>query len=126
AGGTDDQGQEGSGQAVHAALNPSGSGPCRSPPEGAGGATGGGYERWARRIRVMVTVMAPPMRVAIWANGINCMRLAAVRMATSPVPPWPLWQAFTIAMSMGYMPSRRPTMKPVPISVITVAAMVTR
>lgn len=34
-----------------------------------------------------VTVMAPPMRVATWAKGISCIRLAAVRMATSPVPP---------------------------------------
>ena len=36
------------------------------------------------------------MRVAIWANGISCKRLAAVRIATSPVPPCPEWQAFTI------------------------------
>jgi hypothetical protein len=49
----------------------------------------------------IVTVTAPPMRVAICAKGINSIRLAAVKIATSPVPPWPLWQAFTIADSMG-------------------------
>src|SRR5262249_18750327 len=49
----------------------------------------------AKTMRTNVTVMAPPMRVAICANGMSCMRLAAVRMATSPVPPWPLWHAFT-------------------------------
>jgi len=38
-------------------------------------------------ISVSVTVMAPPIRVAIWAKGISCIRFAAVRMATSPVPP---------------------------------------
>jgi hypothetical protein len=32
-------------------------------------------------------VTAPPIRVAIWANGMSCIRLAAVRIATSPVPP---------------------------------------
>jgi len=42
------------------------------------------------------------MRVAICANGIKVMRLAAVRIATSPVPPCPLWQALTIAASIGY------------------------
>ena len=31
----------------------------------------------------------------------------------SPVPPWPLWQAFTIADSIGYMPNSRPTKNPV-------------
>ena len=41
----------------------------------------------------VVTVTAPPIRVAIWAKGISCIRLAAVRMATSPVPPCPLWHA---------------------------------
>ena len=45
----------------------------------------------------------------IEANGINDMRLAAVSIATSPVPPWPLWQAVTMAVSIGYMPIRRPT-----------------
>jgi len=35
------------------------------------------------------------------ANGISCMRLDAVRIATAPVPPWPLWQALTIAASTG-------------------------
>ena len=39
--------------------------------------------------------------VAICANGISSIRLAAVKIATSPVPPWPLWQAFTIADSIG-------------------------
>lgn len=38
-------------------------------------------------ISTSVTVIAPPIRVAIWAKGMSCMRLAAVRMATSPVPP---------------------------------------
>ena len=70
--------------------------------------------------------MAPPMRVAIWAKGMSCMRSAAVRMATSPVPPWPEWQAFTIAVSIGYMPMRRPTRKPVVIRVNTVETMTMR
>ena len=30
-------------------------------------------------------------------------------MATSPVPPWPLWQALMIAASIGYMLRNRPT-----------------
>ncbi len=50
--------------------------------------------------RLSLTVMAPPMRVAIWAKGINGILFAAVRMATSPALPWPLWQAFTTAASM--------------------------
>ena len=37
--------------------------------------------------RASVTVIAPPIRVAICAKGISCIRFAAVRMATSPVPP---------------------------------------
>ena len=49
----------------------------------------------------IVTVIAPPIRVAICAKGISSIRLAAVKIATSPVPPWPLWQAFTIADSIG-------------------------
>jgi len=48
-------------------------------------------------MRASVTVMAPPIRVEICANGISTMRLDAVRIATSPVPPWPLWQAVTIS-----------------------------
>ena len=77
------------------------------------------------RISVTVTTIAPPIRVAICANGINCIRFAAVRIATSPVPPCPLWQAFTIAVSIGYIFIRRPTTKPVPISVATVDTIVT-
>jgi len=42
------------------------------------------------------------------------------------VPPWPLWQAVTTAVSIGYMLMSRPTTKPVAIRVITVAAIVTR
>src|SRR5262249_46340350 len=80
----------------------------------------------AKTMRTNVTVMAPPMRVAICANGMSCMRLAAMRMPTSPVPPWPLWHAFTIAVSIGYIPSIRPTNAPVPIRVATVATMVMR
>jgi len=38
----------------------------------------------------------------------------------SPVPPWPLWQAFTIADSIGYIPNSRPTKNPVAISGATV------
>jgi len=38
----------------------------------------------------------------------------------SPVPPWPLWQAFTIADSIGYMPNSRPTKNPVAIIDATV------
>jgi hypothetical protein len=54
-----------------------------------------------------VTVVAPPILVAICANGIERMRLDAVRMATSLVPPCPLWQAFTLATSIEHMPTRR-------------------
>src|ERR1035438_5053172 len=77
-----------------------------------------------RTISTVVTVIAPPIGVAIWANGISVMRLAAVRMATSPVPPWPLWQAFTMAVSMGYIFNQCPTRAPVAISVATVETMV--
>jgi len=41
-------------------------------------------------ISVVVTVIAPPILVAMEAKGISCMRFAAVKIATSPVPPWPL------------------------------------
>src|SRR5215475_12777926 len=75
-------------------------------------------------ISVSVTVMAPPIRVAIWANGISCMRLAAVRMATSPVPPCPLWQALMIAVSIGYMLRNLPTIAPTAIRVATVQKIV--
>src|SRR5450631_344809 len=77
-----------------------------------------------RTISTVVTVIAPPIRVAICANGIRVMRLAAVRMATSPVPPWPLWQAFTMAASMGYIFIQYPTKAPIAISVATVETMV--
>ena len=43
-------------------------------------------------------VIAPPMRVAICADGISCTRLAAVRIAMSPVPPF-----------HGLQPSAEPT-----------------
>ena len=72
----------------------------------------------------VVTVTAPPIRVAIWAKGISCIRLAAVRMATSPVPPCPLWHALIMADSIGYMPSNRPTNAPVAINVATVQEIV--
>src|SRR5882672_6852843 len=78
----------------------------------------------ASTISTSVTVIAPPIRVAIWANGMSCMRSAAVRMATSPVPPCPLWHALMIATSIGYIFRRRPTRNPVPINVITVQMMV--
>src|SRR5260370_3741201 len=76
--------------------------------------------------RTRVTVIAPPIRVAIWANGISCIRFAAVRIATSPVPPWPEWQAFTIAVSIGYMLISRPINAPVAINVNTEATIVMR
>lgn len=41
----------------------------------------------ARKISTSVTVIAPPILVAICAKGIRTMRLAAVSIATSPVPP---------------------------------------
>lgn len=71
-----------------------------------------------------VTVIAPPMRVATCANGINTIRLAAVRMATSPVPPCPLCVALMMAVSTGYIFSQRPTTNPVAINDATVAKMV--
>src|SRR6266851_7961514 len=79
-----------------------------------------------RVTRTRVTVIAPPIRVAIWAKGISCIRFAAVRIATSPVPPWPEWQAFTIAVSIGYMLISRPINAPVAINVNTVATIVMR
>ncbi|MOA48428.1 hypothetical protein D3C78_1711680 [compost metagenome] len=68
--------------------------------------------------------MAPPIRVAICAKGISCMRLEAVRMATSPVPPMPLWVPTTMAASIGCILTLRPTKKPTVIKVATVATMV--
>ncbi|VOK42875.1 Uncharacterised protein [Streptococcus pneumoniae] len=54
-----------------------------------------GVNNWGlkiiRKIAVMImTVIAPPSRVATWANGIKFIRFAVLRMATSPVPPMPL------------------------------------
>src|SRR5205085_422056 len=49
-----------------------------------------------------------PIRVATWAKGISSMRPAAVRITMKPVPPSPLSQAFTMAVSIGYMSGRRP------------------
>lgn len=54
------------------------------------GRLGTAFDRYTsrdKRISVNVTVIAPPIWVAICAKGISCMRFAAVRMATSPVPP---------------------------------------
>ncbi len=48
-----------------------------------------------------VTTMAPPIRVATCAKGISTMRLAAVRIAMSPVPPWPECVALMMAASIG-------------------------
>jgi hypothetical protein len=48
------------------------------------------YSSQDSAISVFVTVIAPPILVAVEANAINCMRFAAVKLATSPVPPWPL------------------------------------
>src|SRR5476649_654113 len=55
------------------------------------------------------TLIAPPIRVAICANGISSIRLPEVRIATSPVPPCPLWQQETIATSIGCSPIFLPT-----------------
>lgn len=41
------------------------------------------------------------MRVDICANGISDIRFDADRIATSPVPPNPLWQQVTMADSIG-------------------------
>ena len=54
------------------------------------------------------------------------MRFAAVRIATSPVPPWPLWQALMMAASIGYILSSRPTTAPTDINVTTVLTIVIR
>ena len=45
------------------------------------------YANRVMAIKASVTVIAPPIRVAICAKGISTIRLAAVRIATSPVPP---------------------------------------
>ncbi|MNY50956.1 hypothetical protein D3C86_1865070 [compost metagenome] len=47
-------------------------------------------------------------------------------MATSPVPPCPLWQQETIATSIGCMPIFLPTKKPVATSADTVLTITTR
>jgi hypothetical protein len=83
------------------------------------------YTSQDNAISVVVTVIAPPILVAMEAKGISCMRFAAVKIATSPVPPWPLWQAFTMAVSIGYNLRNRPMTNPDPISVKTVTTTVT-
>src|SRR5579859_5705374 len=67
-----------------------------------------------------VTMVAPPRRVAMEQKGRRAKRLAAVRMATSPVPPCAAEQEHTTATSMGYMLMRLPTKKAVEISTSTV------
>src|SRR6476469_5634266 len=104
--------------ASHAPTQPAG---ITNVPEGSRPA----QETRERAISTSVTVIAPPIRVAIWAKGISCIRLAAVRIATSPVPPCPLWQALMIAVSIGYILRKRPTRNPVPMSVATVEMIVT-
>jgi hypothetical protein len=46
--------------------------------------------------------------------------LPAVRIATSPVPPCPLWQAVTMAVSIGYIRSQPPTKNSVVMIATTV------
>ncbi len=65
-------------------------------------------------------MVAPPMRVAIEQKGSNISRLAAVKMATSPVPPCAAEQEHTTATSIGYMLMRRATRKAVDIKAVTV------
>jgi hypothetical protein len=55
-------------------------------------------------ISVIATVAAPPIRVAICANGINSKRRAALSMATSPVPPIAARVMMTMAPSTGLSP----------------------
>jgi hypothetical protein len=47
-------------------------------------------------------------------------------MATSPVPPGPLWQAVTIAASTGYIFSQRPTKNPAAIIALTITVQMTK
>lgn len=54
-----------------------------------------------------MTVVTPPIRVEIWAKGMRFIRLDPERMATSPVPPRPLWQTVTSEASTGYMRGRQ-------------------
>ena len=68
------------------------------------------------------TIMAaPPMRVEICANGIKPMRLEAERMATSPVPPSPLWHAVTVLalVSSGFFVGKWLGMYPVESGIVT-------
>src|SRR5882724_2322335 len=73
-----------------------------------------------------VTVIAPPIRVAVWANGMSCILFEVSRMATSPEPPLLQRQAVTIARSTGYMLIQRATTKPVRVIAATVATIVNR
>lgn len=50
--------------------------------------------------------------MAICANGISDMLFDAESIATSPVPPSPLWQLVTIAASTGYIFSREAMKNP--------------
>ncbi len=74
--------------------------------------------------RVTLTVIAPPILVDTWANGISSSRSAALKIATSPVPPWPEWQALIIDVSIGYKFSHFPVRKPTAIIVTTIDKMV--
>lgn len=59
------------------------------------------------------------MRVDTWAKGISSSLSAALKMATSPVPPCPEWHALIMAVSIGYMFSHFPVKKPTAIMVTT-------
>src|SRR6476646_7192402 len=83
------------------------------------------YENIFNKIVAVTTIAAPPKRVEICANGINSIRFEADKIATSPVPPNPLWHPVTIADSTGYIFMTFPTRKPVVIIVNTTDAHTT-
>src|SRR5882724_11928702 len=81
---------------------------------------------FARAIIASVTVIAPPMRVAVWAKGMRDILFAVSRIATSPAPPLLQRQQVTMARSIGYIFNQRATRNPVAVMAATVATMVRR
>lgn len=73
---------------------------------------------------VHITIKAPPNRVATCAKGIKFILLAVESIATSPVPPIPLWQDEIIDASTGYIFKKKLQTNPVIETVKTIEIMV--
>jgi hypothetical protein len=73
-----------------------------------------------------VTVIAPPMRVAVWAKGISGIRCAVSRTAPSPAPPLLQQQEVAIAKSIGNILRQQATANQVAVIAATVATIVNR